>query len=245
MASIKYLTPMDGSEEEPSFHGKIRVTPDEQVSVFDVINAVGVSHPRVVWLRIGKEHPAVVKTCNLWKFPGRGQNDTPVADLEHLKRIVTILPTTTHECAEKLKTACDLNELLQICCKPGSKKRNRCGEKDIQAQLAEELKGEREVKTRSGLIDILCHDPKVVIEVKEFSQAFQGVGQVLGYAMDYPGYAKRLHVFRTSKTPNVTVERLLALKELCDLYKVELTLDEDIELQHPNICNVAMNSDEE
>jgi hypothetical protein len=75
-------------------HGDIRVSPDGQPSVFDMIRVLGGSgNPRRDWARIIETNPEVVpKTYNL-QFPGPGQRDTPVAKTkEDAYYILGLLP---------------------------------------------------------------------------------------------------------------------------------------------------------
>jgi hypothetical protein len=75
-------------------HGDIRVSPNGQPSVFDMIRVLGGSgNPRRDWARITETNPEVVpKTYNL-QFPGPGQRDTPVTKTkEDAYYILGLLP---------------------------------------------------------------------------------------------------------------------------------------------------------
>eukprot|EP00899_Mesostigma_viride_P026697 jgi/Mesvir1/7211/Mv25796-RA.1 len=104
MAAIaKYLTPTDGSEEE-TFHGKLRVTPEEKISVIDTIRSIAYTNPDGTpypdaarqashcLQRILAEHKEVCQFLTHWKFPGPGQRETPVTDRQGLSRIMMLLP---------------------------------------------------------------------------------------------------------------------------------------------------------
>lgn len=74
--------------------GEIRVTPEGQPSVFDMIKVLGGQrNPRDVWARLSQTHPEVVGKCDNLRFPGPGQRDTPVAkDKEAAFYILGLLP---------------------------------------------------------------------------------------------------------------------------------------------------------
>lgn len=78
----------------PEFSGKtIRVTPDKKISVFDVISVYsGSKNYRRSWADISKSHPEVVRFSDTFKFPGRGQQQTPVMDLKGILKLVMVLP---------------------------------------------------------------------------------------------------------------------------------------------------------
>ena len=60
--------------------GEIRMTPDGQPSVFDMIRVLGgQKNPHQVWQRLVESNPEVVPKCENLRFPGRGQRETPVA----------------------------------------------------------------------------------------------------------------------------------------------------------------------
>lgn len=60
--------------------GEIRITPQGQPSVFDMIKVLGGQKaPHKVWERLTETHPEVLTKCQHLKFPGPGQRDTPVA----------------------------------------------------------------------------------------------------------------------------------------------------------------------
>ena len=60
--------------------GDIRMTPDGQPSIFDMIRVLGgQKNPRDVWQRLIESHSEVVGKCDNLKFPGPGQRETPVA----------------------------------------------------------------------------------------------------------------------------------------------------------------------
>ena len=74
--------------------GAIRISPEGQPSVFDMIKVLGgQKNPRRAWADLVETHPEVVaKTDNL-KFPGPGQRDTPVTkDKEAAYYILGLLP---------------------------------------------------------------------------------------------------------------------------------------------------------
>jgi len=75
-------------------HGDIRVSPDGQPSVFDMIRVLGgQKNPRQVWERLIASHPEVVPKCDNLQFPGPGQRDTPVAKTkEDAYYILGLLP---------------------------------------------------------------------------------------------------------------------------------------------------------
>lgn len=60
--------------------GNIRITPDGQPSVFDMIRVLGGQKaPHKVWERLVEDSPEVLTKCQNLRFPGSGQRKTPVA----------------------------------------------------------------------------------------------------------------------------------------------------------------------
>jgi hypothetical protein len=71
----------------------IRRTPDGRCSVYDFIAVVGEQkNPRQAWERLIERYPEVVPKCDNFKFPGRGQRETPVTDREGWAYILGLLP---------------------------------------------------------------------------------------------------------------------------------------------------------
>jgi hypothetical protein len=74
-------------------YGEIRVTPDERYSVFDVVEVIGgKKNPRDAWKSLVEDFPEVVARTDSFKFPGRGQQLTPVTNKEGLLHIIGLLP---------------------------------------------------------------------------------------------------------------------------------------------------------
>jgi hypothetical protein len=72
-------------------------------------------------------------------------------------------------------------------------------EKNIQAYLAQKLKGKIEIKTLAGVIDILTQTE--IIEVKSIREWKSALGQILVYGDYYPSHQKRIHLFgKTEKS---------------------------------------------
>lgn len=74
----------------------IRVTDDGRFSVFDVLVAFGVAdkkqNAQVVYNRIVASNSEVSTFCSNFKFPGRGQRETPVANEEGIYQILMLCP---------------------------------------------------------------------------------------------------------------------------------------------------------
>lgn len=71
---------------------QIRVTPDGRFSIYDVIKLCGCKSQREVWKRLTTHYPDVVTLCDKYKFEGRGQRPTPVANREGILQIIGLLP---------------------------------------------------------------------------------------------------------------------------------------------------------
>jgi hypothetical protein len=71
----------------------IRRNAKGQCSVYDLIAVVGnQKNPRKAWERMTERYSEVVAKCYNFKFTGRGQRETPVADREGWAYILGILP---------------------------------------------------------------------------------------------------------------------------------------------------------
>ena len=74
----------------------IRVTEDGRFSVFDVLVAFGVadkkSNAKNTLERISSKYSEVTAFCSNFKFPGRGQRETPVANEEGIYQILMLCP---------------------------------------------------------------------------------------------------------------------------------------------------------
>lgn len=75
---------------------EIRVVGDGRFSVYDVLVAFSVAdkkqNAQVVYTRICKENNEVSTFCSNFKFPGRGQRNTPVTDEEGMYQILMLCP---------------------------------------------------------------------------------------------------------------------------------------------------------
>lgn len=89
----------------------------------------------------------------------------------------------------------------------------------ISKRIARDEKGEREVNTPSGRIDVLTDS--AVIEVKESSAWKGGLGQLQAYQIYYPEHSKRLHLF--GDVP----KNLSDIKYACTILDVNLTCEWD------------------
>lgn len=75
------------------FNGEVRTTPDGRISVYDGIKfTCAQEDPYNVWKRLSVEHSEVPAKCRNFKFPGRGQRETPVATLQVFTEILVLLP---------------------------------------------------------------------------------------------------------------------------------------------------------
>ena len=63
---------------------EIRVNENGCYSVFDVIRFCGCKSQHEVWKRLCVSFPEVLTKCENFKFPGKGQRETPVANREYL-----------------------------------------------------------------------------------------------------------------------------------------------------------------
>jgi hypothetical protein len=73
---------------------EIRVTEDGRVSVFDVIKFCGKKNPRDTWNSLCEGYPEVVGKTDNYKFDGKGQRETPVADRKNILYIIGLLKGT-------------------------------------------------------------------------------------------------------------------------------------------------------
>ena len=85
----------------------IRVTEDGRFSIYDVLVAFGITdkaHAQETLKRAQDKYSEVVQSCSYFKFPGRGQRETPVADWGICEQILMILgkhPSQTAVTSEK------------------------------------------------------------------------------------------------------------------------------------------------
>jgi prophage antirepressor-like protein len=74
----------------------VRSTEDRRFSVYDVLVAFGVadkpSNAKNVYDRLAASNLELTTICSKFKFPGRGQRDTPVATEEGIYQILMLCP---------------------------------------------------------------------------------------------------------------------------------------------------------
>lgn len=132
--------------------GQIRVTPEGQPSVFDMLKTLGgQKSPWKCWDRLVEAHPEVLAKCKDFQFTGQGQRVTPVAkSKEAAFYILGLLPGTAgrsyREQAAKLFAA-----FLDNPSSVAAAAIERMTE-DEQERLEARLKGKR---TRHTFTDIL------------------------------------------------------------------------------------------
>ena len=74
------------------FHNTVRATEDGLYSVYDVIRFSGMTNPGRSWGGLTRRFPELKDRVENFKFPGRGQRDTPVATRENILYIIGLLP---------------------------------------------------------------------------------------------------------------------------------------------------------
>lgn len=132
--------------------GEIRITPEGQPSVFDMIKVLGgQKDPHKCWKRLTETHSEVRTKCRNFRFTGRGQRDTPVAhDKEAVFYILGLLPGEVgrkyREQSAKLFTKWLENPAGLVC-----DLATRLNE-DQQEKLEARLKG---IRTRRAFTDVL------------------------------------------------------------------------------------------
>ena len=71
---------------------EIRVNEDGYYSVFDVIKFCGKKNPHDAWKSLSEHHPEVIGKTENFKFTGKGQRETPVANRENILYLIGLLP---------------------------------------------------------------------------------------------------------------------------------------------------------
>ncbi len=79
-------------------------------------------------------------------------------------------------------------------------------EATIQLKLSSKLKGDIEVMTPVGNIDVLTSTQ--IIEIKDAKSWKCALGQVIAYGHYYPSHQKRIHLFNKGNQPSNAIERI-------------------------------------
>lgn len=73
--------------------GNIRCTEAEQISVIDLIKALGgYNNPEEIWENIKENNPDIAQDCILYSFNDVGATATPVTNRETALKIIDLLP---------------------------------------------------------------------------------------------------------------------------------------------------------
>ena len=88
-------------------------------------------------------------------------------------------------------------------------------EQDIQSKLQTKYKGEIEVETEFGNIDLLTE--KYIIEIKKYDNWKCAIGQILVYSLKYPNKIKMIYLFDVSDKHQIN-----AIKKICKNYSIIL-----------------------
>ena len=88
-------------------------------------------------------------------------------------------------------------------------------EKEIQLRLQSELKGDIEVETKFGFIDLLTNTE--IIDIKNGKCWKHGLGQLCTYSKFYPVHQKRLHLFNIEKDKDI--------EKLCKEFNIKITYE--------------------
>jgi hypothetical protein len=78
---------------QDTFAADVRTTEDGRKSVLDLLDRQGASNPSQCLKRIQAEYPEVLTFCYNFKFPGKGQKNTPVVSRDNWNYILGLLPT--------------------------------------------------------------------------------------------------------------------------------------------------------
>jgi hypothetical protein len=148
----------------------VRVTPDNRYSVYDVIRACGKKNPTSVWISLTERFPGLQLT-EKYKFPGRGQRDTPVATKDFAYWVakfmlkdpdsVKVAPKEIYAKGMMWNEAEMRDAVARFCAECGESVRT-------------------EVTCSAGRADIVTSS--TVIEVKRIEKWMSAVGQVLAYS---------------------------------------------------------------
>ena len=178
-------------------YGEIRVTEDERFSVFDTIRVIGgKKNPHETWKRLCDDYPEFLLKCQDFKFPGKGQRETPAATQDVLNEIIQLLPTIKKEV--------------------GGKTVYKRSEEYYRCKLHKKLGGVTEVCTPVGRIDILTSTE--IIEVKDVKSWKSALGQIEVYSDYYPSHQKRLHLFGTCHSSFLEL-----IKQHCEKRSIKVT----------------------
>ena len=97
LSSEVQTQPLDGlAQITDADTSRIRRTSETppRVSIYDVIaTTFGMKNPHDSWLSLCREHNEVLGLTENFKFPGRGQRDTPVTDAKGIVQIIMLLPS--------------------------------------------------------------------------------------------------------------------------------------------------------
>ena len=94
----------------------------------------------------------------------------------------------------------------------------RISENKIRDKLHKKLRGQKEVITLAGNIDLLTTTE--IIEIKKICNWKHALGQILVYSAYYPSHQKRIHLFG-----EVTRSYLDLVIQHCDKFNVKVTIE--------------------
>ena len=241
--NVRFQMPLDEvimkkNEEIIVFHTneihnrfKVRYNKESKlISVFDLGRGLGSKENTIntTWSRIKKNHPNIVSECKYSKFSGSRQKSWGCDYLTAIK-LILIWPgnqaqsmrlkmsrcISEHFISRNLTThqkVIELNTIFKTL--PTSNEINE-KEKKILIQLHKKMGGEKEVKCKNGIIDLITNDE--IIEIKIFNNWKHAIGQILVYACDYPTHQKKLILFGEENK-----YKFEKIKSICELFNIQV-----------------------
>ena len=219
--------------EESPFN--VRVNSDDQISIYDVIEHITKQARRNcirTWLDYKKANPELTQIGS-FRFKGRGQNDTPVADWELILKIILNLPgkragAFRNKCAKSLakhlmpkswsveKKVKNLSEFFNNL-PPELNSSNNNPEELVVIELQREWGGRREAECGVGFIDLLTSDK--IVEVKQINNWKHAIGQVNCYGMYFPNHQKTIVLFGEGCIDKKIIEQTCMFQNIKIWYK--------------------------
>ncbi|NEP60846.1 MAG: hypothetical protein F6K31_28325 [Symploca sp. SIO2G7] len=185
---------------ELSSRGEIRSTGDGQFSVYDLIqNAAAKKSTREVWARLTENYSEVVTICDYLKFPGRGQRETPVTNLEGCIYIISLLPGDVGEKLRRLQAKITSQVVEQVA-EPSTP----------QLPTSEVVRSEKEIdlELAKAQIELANAQIKLIEAKKAYQESSYWIRETVGTAtLDYLRGDKPLALPPAPEPEKVFVEK--------------------------------------